>query len=286
MPASNFSFNLAAPIEINGSAPVSMTSSQDQTITWNGSAYDSNAILQLSVSQNLGYFSVGCVLRARPEWCADDSGESACAIQPGRNRNLVGVGNGIGCGNSGCEFRACRRKRSVDAGEPGEHRYASGGLQMKLLVSGGVFLALASLLPAQTATVRNAASFPSAEVVYGDFLIPPSRWILPVSFAEFGYSGLVAPVNVIAPGMLAVLTYSQSGGGIHFDEPVSGPSSATSYSPVILTIRPSGSSTSFQGRGGDINRWQRHLCCPARAAPSAVRKSNTRSETSLRPGPT
>jgi hypothetical protein len=31
-----------------------MTSSQDQTITWNGSAYDSNAILQLSVSQNLG----------------------------------------------------------------------------------------------------------------------------------------------------------------------------------------------------------------------------------------
>lgn len=52
LPASNFSFNLAPPIQINGGAPVSMSSSQDQTITWNGTAYDSSAILQLSVSQN------------------------------------------------------------------------------------------------------------------------------------------------------------------------------------------------------------------------------------------
>ncbi len=55
LPASNFSFSLAAPIQINGGAPVSVTSSQDQTMTWNGSAYDSNAILQLSVSQNPGF---------------------------------------------------------------------------------------------------------------------------------------------------------------------------------------------------------------------------------------
>jgi uncharacterized protein (TIGR03437 family) len=54
LPGSNFSFNLAPPIQINGSAPVSMSSRQDQTITWNGGAYDSNAILQLSVSQNPG----------------------------------------------------------------------------------------------------------------------------------------------------------------------------------------------------------------------------------------
>jgi uncharacterized protein (TIGR03437 family) len=52
--ASNFSFNLAPPIQINGGAPVSITSSQDQTISWNGTVYDSNAILQLSVSQILG----------------------------------------------------------------------------------------------------------------------------------------------------------------------------------------------------------------------------------------
>jgi hypothetical protein len=66
LPASNFGFNLAPPIQINGSAPVSMTSSQDQTITWNGTAYDSNATVQLLVSQNPGFSpSVVCLAPAQ-----------------------------------------------------------------------------------------------------------------------------------------------------------------------------------------------------------------------------
>jgi uncharacterized protein (TIGR03437 family) len=55
LPAGSFNFNLAAPIQINGSAPVSITSGQDQTITWTGRAYDATAILHLSVSQNPGF---------------------------------------------------------------------------------------------------------------------------------------------------------------------------------------------------------------------------------------
>jgi hypothetical protein len=66
LPASNFNFNLAPPIQINGGAPVSISSSQDQTIAWNGGAYDATAILQLSVSQNPGFSpSVVCFAPAQ-----------------------------------------------------------------------------------------------------------------------------------------------------------------------------------------------------------------------------
>jgi len=63
---SSFHFQLASPIQIDGTAPVSMAASQDQTITWNGNAYDSNAIVQVSVSVNTGSFqSVSCIAPAQ-----------------------------------------------------------------------------------------------------------------------------------------------------------------------------------------------------------------------------
>jgi hypothetical protein len=66
LPASSFSFNLAPPIQISGGAPVSVQSGQDQTITWNGSSYDSGEILQLSLSdQNFGPPTIVCYAPAR-----------------------------------------------------------------------------------------------------------------------------------------------------------------------------------------------------------------------------
>ena len=38
------------PIQIAGGAPLTFNRSQDQTITWSGSAYDSTATLQLTLS--------------------------------------------------------------------------------------------------------------------------------------------------------------------------------------------------------------------------------------------
>ena len=169
LPASNFSFSLAAPIQINGGAPVSVTSSQDQTMTWNGTAYDSNAILQLSVSQNPGFSPAIVCFAPAQDRSPDDSSQSACAIHPRRSGNVIGIGNGIGFGNSSCEFHAFKWDPSVDAGEPGKHRYASGGFQMRMLVSGGVFLALSSLLQAQTATVQNAATLRPPAAIFGNF---------------------------------------------------------------------------------------------------------------------
>ncbi len=49
VPGLSFNFNLAAPVQLNGGAPIVIRTSQDQTITWNGSAYDSSAALQLTL---------------------------------------------------------------------------------------------------------------------------------------------------------------------------------------------------------------------------------------------
>jgi len=66
LPASSFSFNLAPPIQINGGAPVSIQSGQDQAIIWHASSYDSGATLQLSLSaQNFGPPSIVCYAPAQ-----------------------------------------------------------------------------------------------------------------------------------------------------------------------------------------------------------------------------
>jgi uncharacterized protein (TIGR03437 family) len=50
LPASSFSFNLAAPVRLDGGSPLSIQSGHDQTITWDGSSFDSGATLQLSLT--------------------------------------------------------------------------------------------------------------------------------------------------------------------------------------------------------------------------------------------
>ncbi len=50
LPASSFGFNLPAPIQLAGGAPISVQRNQDQTITWNGSAFDAGASVNLYLS--------------------------------------------------------------------------------------------------------------------------------------------------------------------------------------------------------------------------------------------
>jgi hypothetical protein len=50
LPASSFGFVLPPPIQIAGGAPLTLDRSQNQTVTWSGSGYDSNATLQLSLT--------------------------------------------------------------------------------------------------------------------------------------------------------------------------------------------------------------------------------------------
>jgi uncharacterized protein (TIGR03437 family) len=50
LPASSFGFTLPAPIQLAGGAPISVSRSQDQTITWNGSAFDAGASVNLFLS--------------------------------------------------------------------------------------------------------------------------------------------------------------------------------------------------------------------------------------------
>ncbi len=51
--ASSFSFTLPAPFQLNGSSVFSLSRSEDQILTWNGSAFDSAAILSASLPGNL-----------------------------------------------------------------------------------------------------------------------------------------------------------------------------------------------------------------------------------------
>lgn len=110
---------------------------------------------------------------------------------------------------------------------------------MKLLISGSVFLALTTLLPAQTASVRNAAlQFPSSTA-------SPN---LRLGYANF-LLGSAVPLgtNVIAPGMLAVLTYSNSSPEFFLTVNIGSTLSISPELPVTVSIRPAGSSIPFRG---------------------------------------
>jgi uncharacterized protein (TIGR03437 family) len=64
--ASSFGFVLPPPIQIAGGAPLTLNRSQSQTIAWSGSGYDSNAMLQLTLtSQNPGSPVLTCAVPAQ-----------------------------------------------------------------------------------------------------------------------------------------------------------------------------------------------------------------------------
>ena len=64
--ASSFAFVLPPPVQIVGGSPLTLNHSQSQTIAWNGSGFDSNAILQLSLtSQYLGSPVLTCRVPAQ-----------------------------------------------------------------------------------------------------------------------------------------------------------------------------------------------------------------------------
>jgi uncharacterized protein (TIGR03437 family) len=115
---------------------------------------------------------------------------------------------------------------------------------MRMLVSGGVFLALASVLPAQTATIRNAA-YQSPTVFYPNFLVLNPYLIVPVPTPSWLLFDAAAPQNIIAPGMLAVLTYSNAGPGF-IPTITTKTGSILPELPVTLSIRPSGSNIPFK----------------------------------------
>jgi uncharacterized protein (TIGR03437 family) len=50
LPASSFGFTLPAPIQLGGGAPISVSRNQDQTITWNGAAFDAGATVNISLT--------------------------------------------------------------------------------------------------------------------------------------------------------------------------------------------------------------------------------------------
>jgi uncharacterized protein (TIGR03437 family) len=50
LPASSFGFMLPAPIQFAGGAPISVSRNQDQTITWNGAAFDAGATVSIVLS--------------------------------------------------------------------------------------------------------------------------------------------------------------------------------------------------------------------------------------------
>jgi uncharacterized protein (TIGR03437 family) len=52
LPASSFSFTLPAPIQLNGGAPISIRRDQDQTISWNGAAFDAGATVNIYLNGN------------------------------------------------------------------------------------------------------------------------------------------------------------------------------------------------------------------------------------------
>jgi hypothetical protein len=50
-----FPFNLPAPVQLAANAPLSLARTQDQTIAWNGSAYDPGAIAHVNLSTSTQY---------------------------------------------------------------------------------------------------------------------------------------------------------------------------------------------------------------------------------------
>ncbi len=64
LPATSFAFVLPPPIQLTGSALIQVNRSQNQTITWNGSGYDSTATLNLSLTAP-GSLPISCTAPAQ-----------------------------------------------------------------------------------------------------------------------------------------------------------------------------------------------------------------------------
>jgi hypothetical protein len=62
--ASSFGFTLPAPIQLNGGAPISIRRDRDQTITWNGAAFDADATVTIFLSGSTAA-PVTCTASAR-----------------------------------------------------------------------------------------------------------------------------------------------------------------------------------------------------------------------------
>jgi hypothetical protein len=61
-----FAFNLPAPLQVSGGAPIRIQTDRSETITWDGSGFDSTAIFQLSLSAvNFGPPSITCFAPAQ-----------------------------------------------------------------------------------------------------------------------------------------------------------------------------------------------------------------------------
>lgn len=68
--ASSFSFNLPTSLLLNGGAPLTLIRSQDQTITWNGAAFEAGATINLSLATNT----------ASPIWCTGPAAAGSMTI--------------------------------------------------------------------------------------------------------------------------------------------------------------------------------------------------------------
>jgi uncharacterized protein (TIGR03437 family) len=114
-----FSFNLPAPVQINGGAPIRIQTDQDQTITWNGGGFDAGAMMQLSLSAgNFGPPSIACSVAAQ-------SGTLTIPANLLRPFTPGGVGAlSAGVGESG-------------AWMPHANFQLSGGVPLLMLVSAG-----------------------------------------------------------------------------------------------------------------------------------------------------
>jgi uncharacterized protein (TIGR03437 family) len=61
LPASSFGFTLPAPVQLAGGVPVLMNHTQDQTISWNGAAFDAGATAGISLQ---GSGAISCTVPA------------------------------------------------------------------------------------------------------------------------------------------------------------------------------------------------------------------------------
>ena len=63
LPPSTFSFNVPAPVQLSGGAPLTFSRNQSQTLTWNGAGFDPAAIAQVSLSGSTQF--VSCAVPAQ-----------------------------------------------------------------------------------------------------------------------------------------------------------------------------------------------------------------------------
>jgi uncharacterized protein (TIGR03437 family) len=66
LPASSFDFTLPPPVRIDGSAPIALALTEDQTIAWNGANYDPNAIVTVTLTSTGPYAPAIPVSRSDP----------------------------------------------------------------------------------------------------------------------------------------------------------------------------------------------------------------------------